>query len=91
MNYQTDYPHLKFRDGKVVNAYETVTIPATNGNQKGVTECKVKDKNLLLLPSKDAMKKAGVTINFVEDSAAINEDKIDLDTTSSGHYIIPLR
>ena len=91
MNYQTDYLHLKFRDGKVVNAYETVAIPATIGSQKGVIECKVKDKNLLLLLSKDAMKKACVTINFVEDTAAINEDKIDLDTTSSGHYIIPLR
>ena len=37
------------------------------------------------------MKKAGVTINFVKDTATINGEKIDLDTTSSGHYILPLR
>ena len=32
-----------------------------------------------------------MTINFAEDSATINGEKIDLDTTSSGHYIIPPR
>ena len=37
------------------------------------------------------MKKAGVTINFVEDTATINGEKIDLHTTSSGHNIISLR
>ena len=30
---------FKFGDGKVVNAYERVTIPATIGSQKGVIEC----------------------------------------------------
>ena len=82
---------FKFGDGKVVNAYERVTIPATIGSQKGVIECEVIDKNLPLLLSKDSMKKAGVMINFVENNATINGEKIDLDTTSSGHYIIPLR
>ena len=82
---------FKFGDWKVVNAYERVTIPATIGSQKGVIECEVIDKNLPLLPSKDSMKKAGVTINFVEDTATINGEKIDLDTTSSGHCIILLR
>ena len=32
-----------------------------------------------------------MTLNFVEDTATINGEKIDLDTTSSRHYIIPLR
>ena len=82
---------IKFGDGKVVNAYERVTIPATIGSQKGVIECEVIDKNLPLLLSKDSMKKAGVMINFVENTATINGEKIDLDTTSSGHYIIHLR
>ena len=84
---------FKFRDGKVVNAYERVTIPATIGSQKGVIECEIIDKNLPPLLSEDSIKKAGLTIIFVhvEDTATINEEKIDLDTTSSGHYIIPLR
>ena len=66
------YRIFKFGDGKVVNAYERVTIPATIGSQKGVVECAVIDKNLPLLVSKDSMKKEGVTINFVEDTANIN-------------------
>ena len=37
------------------------------------------------------MKKAGVTIIFVEDTTTINGEKLDLDTTSSGHYVVPLR
>ena len=65
--------------------------PATTGSQIGVIECEVIDKNLPLLLSKDFMKKAGVTINFVEGSAIINGAKIYLDITSSGHQIIPLR
>ena len=48
-------------------------------------------QNLPLLQSKDSMRKAGVTINFVEDTAIISGEKIDLDTTSSGHYIILLK
>ena len=74
---------FKFGDGKVVSAYERVTIPATIGSQKGVIECEVIDKNLPLLLSKDSMKKAGVTVNFVEDTATIIGEKIHSDTTSS--------
>ena len=59
--------------------------------KQGVIECEVIEKNLPLLLSKDSMKKAGVALNFVEDNATINVEKIDLGTTSSGHYIIPLR
>ena len=71
---------FKFGDGKVVNAYERVTIPATTVSQKGVIECEVIDKNLPLLLSNDSMKKACVTINFVDETATINGEKIDLDT-----------
>ena len=74
---------FKFRDGNVVNAYERVTIPSTIGSQKGDIQCEVMDKNLPLLLSKDSKKKAAVTINFVEDTATINGEKIGLDTTSS--------
>ena len=42
--------------------------------KKGVTEYDIIEKNLPLLLSKDSMKKAGVTINFVEDTATINAE-----------------
>ena len=77
---------FKFGDGKVVNARERVIIPATIGSQKGVIECEVIYKNISLLLSKDSMKKAGVTINFVENTTTINGAKTDLCTTSRGQY-----
>ena len=53
---------FEFGDGKVVNAYERVTIPATTGSQKRVIEREIIDNNLPLLLSKDSIKEAGVTL-----------------------------
>ena len=48
------------------------------------------DEELPLLLNKEAMKKAGMMIDFTNDSAQIFGFHINLEITSSGHYIIPL-
>ena len=48
------------------------------------------DKELPLLLSKEAMKKAGMMIDFTNDSAQIFGFHINLEITSSGHHTIPL-
>ena len=50
----------------------------------------VVDKELPLLLSKEAMTKAGMMIDFTNDSAQIFGFHINLEITSSGHYTIPL-
>ena len=44
------------------------------------------DKELPVLLSKEAMKKAGMMINFTNDSAQILGFHINLEITSSGHH-----
>ena len=58
-------------------------------NQEGFIETEVVDRDLPLLYSKEAMKKASVIIDFVEDKATVNGEEISLETTSSEHYTIP--
>ena len=48
------------------------------------------DKELPLLLTKEAMKKAGMMIDFTNDSAQIFGFHINLEITSSGHYTILL-
>ena len=48
------------------------------------------DCELPLLLSKDVMEKAETTINFVNDTVNILGETIDLEFTSSGHYMIPV-
>ena len=43
-----------------------------------------------MLLSKQAMKDMGMVLNFIDDTAVIEGQKINLSETSSGHYIIPL-
>ena len=65
-------------------------IPVYIGNRKVRIETEVVDKELPLLLSKKAMKKAGMMIDFTNDSVQIFGFHINLKITSSGHYTIPL-
>ena len=53
-------------------------------------ETDVVDYEIPLLLSKDAMKKAGMSIKFATDTVTIFGRKQDLLFTSLGHYSIPL-
>ena len=48
------------------------------------------DKDIPLPFSRDAMKKAGMTIDFKTDSATVFNSNVPLHVTQSGHYTLPL-
>ena len=79
-----------FGDSEVIKSTHKAYIPAYIGNRKVCIETEVVDKELPLLPSKEAMKKAGMMIDFTNDSAQIFGFHINLEITSSGHHTIPL-
>ena len=81
---------FKFGDGKVVDSQFTAIIPAYIANKRIEIKADIVDWELPLLLSKDAMKKAETTIDFVNDTVNILGETIDLEFTSSGHYMIPI-
>ena len=48
------------------------------------------DKDIPLILSRDAMKKAGMTIDFTTDSTTFFNSNVPLHVTQSGHYTLPL-
>ena len=81
---------FKFGAGPVMPSLGTYEIPVTLAgvNVKLITD--VVDTEIPLLLSKTAMKKAGIVIDLNSDTAVIFGKKVPLDTTSSGHYCIPI-
>ena len=88
--YEPSRRTFKFGDSKVIKSTHKAYIPGYIGNRKVHIETEVVDKELPLLLSKEAMKKAGMMIDFTNDSAQIFGFDINLEITSSGHYTIPL-
>ena len=82
MSYRRSARKFKFNDGRVVQAYL--------GEKKVITETEVVDSELPLLLSKEAIKKAEMTIDLVNDKVKILENVVNLEFASSGHYTLPL-
>ena len=71
------YPY-KFGDGAIVMSTGSVILPAILGEQKVGISTNIIEKDIPLLLSREAMKKARMSINFKNES------------TKSGHYTFPL-
>ena len=80
----------KFGGDKVVHSKLAACIPVWVGDQKCMMEVEVVDLDLPMLISKQAMKSTGMILNFNSDTATLNGVEFKLDTTSSGHYLLPL-
>ena len=65
-------------------------IPVIIANEVHELELDVIDSDIPLLMSKEHMKKLGIALNLVNDTATANGNPIKLHTTSAGHYIINL-
>ena len=89
MSYGQPDRKFKFGDGRVVQAKTKVKLTACLGEKKVLIETEVVDSQLPLLLSKEAMKKAEMTIDFVNDKAKILGNVVNLEFTSSGHYTLP--
>lgn len=82
--------NFKFGGETKLKSYETLHLPATIAGKQVTIATDVVDSNIPLLLSKPDMKKFGMTLNLEDDTAKILGRQIDLETTTSGHYCIPL-
>ena len=81
---------FKFGDGNKLNSLNKVILPRVIADIEVSIITDVVDSDIPLLLSKDAMKRAGICLNFDDDSAMMLKKKIPLSCTSSGHYYIPI-
>ena len=81
---------FKFWNGNHVTTTTSAIIPATDANRHIQISTDIVDKDTPLLLSRDAMKKAGMTINFKTDSATVFNSNVPLHVTQSGHYTLHL-
>ena len=83
--------HLyRFGDQNTALASTTANIPAVLAHNKVLISTDIVDRDIPLLLSKEAMKRANMTIDFRSDTANVLNSTVDLNVTKSGHYTIPL-
>ena len=81
---------FKFGDGKIVQSLKQIKLPVIIAGIKTYITTDVVNCDIPLLWSKGDMKKAGMTLDFSNDSAYILNRWVKLQCTSSGHYKLPL-
>ena len=82
---------FRFGDGKVVHATRKVIIPVKIGQTKCKIETEVVPADIPMLLSKTSLKRASAVLDIVHDKAAMFEQPVELELTSSGHYCVNLR
>ena len=86
---ESDIPY-KFGDNDIVYSFKAAILPVEIVGIEGTLETEIVNEDVPLLVSKEAMKRIEMVINFAKDEALILGKKTKLETTSSGHYILPL-
>ena len=81
---------FRFGDGVEVMSYEKVKIPGCIGRKRVLIEANIVNKDLPLLLSKAALKKAGAMLDFKNDKILFDNQSVDLCETKSKHYCVPL-
>ena len=81
---------FKFGAGPIIPSLGTYEIPIRMAGIRIQLRTDVVDCDIPLLLSKTAMKKAGVVINMNDDTAVIFGKSVPLNTTTSGHYCVPI-
>lgn len=81
---------FQFGNEGILKSKASYVLPAKLGDVSVMIEVEVIESDIPLLLSKSAMKKAGMIIFLSEDKAEVFGKKICLNTTSAGHYVIPL-
>ena len=80
----------KFGDGLYNLSFKAVTVPATIGKDDVLIKTEVIQNDVLLLLSKDSMKKTNVKIDFANDKVSFLDQNVDIMLTSTGHYAVPI-
>ena len=81
---------FKFGGGVRLKSDAEYALPAFLAGCSVLIHTDVVESDIPLLLSKTAMKKAGVILNTVNDSATILGKVVSLNCTSSGHYCVPI-
>lgn len=82
---------FKFGSGDKLTSKKCMEIPCIIGGRHSTIKSEIVASDIPLLLSKPDMKRLGFKINLENDTLEVNGQSIDLDTTSTGHYFIPLK
>ena len=87
---ETSPASFTFGDGMTVKSKKKITLPCIIGGLRGKVVTDVVNCDIPLLLSKRSMKNIKMILNFKNDSVKIGKRNIKLQSTSSGHYALPL-
>ena len=90
VSYFANSTFYRFGDGVRVESKKSARIPAYVGSKKVFINTDIVEKDIPLLLSKAFMKNANMILDFRYDTVDINGEIVPLQTTHSGHYILPL-
>ena len=82
---------FRFGGGERLQSNGRVTFPCHLAGKSCEITTDVVQSDIPLLLSKDAMKKAEMKLDLVHDRAEIFGKDVELQSTSSGHYCVPLK
>ena len=81
---------FRFGDGNKLRSLKSVTFPCMLAGRCIRIRTDVVDSKIPLLLSKASMKRAGMVIDLNSDTVTVFGKVISLNTTSLGHYILPI-
>ena len=81
---------FRFGGGEILKSLFAIEIPAVIAGNNVTVKTDVVSSDIPLLLSLDAMKKAQLKLDLVNDCAEVFGKRVSLDHTSSGHYCLPI-
>jgi hypothetical protein len=88
--YQPSSSIYRFGDGKRMKSQNVVDFPCMLAGKNIRVKSDVVDCNIPLLLSKASMKRAGMVLDLQRDCAQVFGKTVKLNTTTMGHYIMPI-
>ena len=81
---------FKFGNNGMLRSLGRYSVPAMVAGKSWVIDFDIIDSDIPLLMSKGDMKKMKMKIDLEKDTASVWGISVDLKTTNSGHYLLPL-
>ena len=91
VNWEKSNKIFKFGGGETKQSMENITILWVLAGKHIFIKTDVVDSDIPLLLRKDAMKQAQIKLDLISDTAEIFGTTIMLNSTTSGHYCLPLK
>ena len=82
---------FNFGGGTKIKSIGKIKFPCVIAGTKTTIISDIVERDIPLLLSKLEMKKHGFILNMKDDTLEVEDRKVELDTTSSGHYYLPLQ